>query len=107
MGIVHSSASYLPDLLEYMADQYPNLTVKNGILGRGSDIETTTMNQYRNQVHKHYKYGTVRHGPLHQISLVGTVTEEVGGFFPDLLKRLEDNPFLKMVCEIYFISVCT
>uniref|UniRef100_T1HC80 Uncharacterized protein n=1 Tax=Rhodnius prolixus TaxID=13249 RepID=T1HC80_RHOPR len=96
MGIVHSSASYLPDLLEYMADQYPNLTVKNGILGRGSDIETTTMNQYRNQVHKHYKYGTVRHGPLHQISLVGTVTEEVGGFFPDLLKRLEDNPFLKM-----------
>ncbi|KAK9496876.1 hypothetical protein O3M35_012903 [Rhynocoris fuscipes] len=96
MGIVHNSASYLPDLLEYMADHYSNLTVKNGILGRGSDIETTTMNQYRNQVHKHYKYGTVRHGPLHQISLVGTVTEEVGGYFPDLLQRLEDNPFLKM-----------
>lgn len=39
----------------------------------------------------------MRHGPLHQISLVGTVTEEVGGYFPDMLQRLEDNTFLKMV----------
>ncbi|XP_066900769.1 lysine-specific demethylase RSBN1L [Halyomorpha halys] len=96
MGIVHNSANYLPDLLDYMADNYPNLTVKNGVLGRSSDIETTTMSQYRDQVYKHYSYGTVRHGPLHQISLVGTVTEEVGGFFPDLLDRLEENTFLKM-----------
>ncbi|CAH1393069.1 unnamed protein product [Nezara viridula] len=96
MGIVHNSANYLPDLLDYMADHYPNLTVKNGVLGRSSDIETTTMSQYRDQVNKHYSYGTVRHGPLHQISLVGTVTEEVGGFFPDLLDRLEENTFLKM-----------
>ena len=45
----------------------------------------------------------MRHGPLHQISLVGTVTEEVGGYFPDLLGRLEENPFLKMVLKIIFI----
>lgn len=96
MGIVHNSANYLPDLLDYMAENYPSLTVKNGVLGRSSDIETTTMSQYRDQVYKHYSYGTVRHGPLHQISLVGTVTEEVGGYFPDLLERLEDNVFLKM-----------
>ncbi|XP_014245007.1 round spermatid basic protein 1-like protein isoform X2 [Cimex lectularius] len=96
MGIVHNAASYLPDLLDYMADNYPNLTVKNGILGRSSDIETTTMIQYRDQVYKNYAYGTVRHGPLHQISLVGTVTEEVGGYFPDLLSKLEENIFLKM-----------
>jgi hypothetical protein len=49
------------------------------------------------QVFRHYANGTVRHGPLHQISLVGTVHEEVGGFFPDLLARLEANPFLKEV----------
>jgi hypothetical protein len=46
---------------------------------------------------KHYANGTVRYGPLHQISLVGTVHEEVGGFFPDLLVRFEENPFLRMV----------
>jgi len=95
MGIVHDAARYLPDLLDYMAEHYPSLTVKNGVLGRSSDIETTTMAQYKDQVYRHYANGTVRHGPLHQISLVGIVHEEVGGFFPDLLARLETNPFLK------------
>ena len=33
---------------------------------------------------------------MHQISLVGTVTEEVGGFFPKFLELLEKNIFLKM-----------
>ncbi|XP_076634334.1 uncharacterized protein LOC143348220 isoform X1 [Colletes latitarsis] len=96
MGIVHNAAAYLPDLLDYMADNYPTLTVKNGVLGRSSDIETTTMVQYKEQVCKAYSNGTVRYGPLHQISLVGTVHEEVGGYFPDFLKKLEENPFLKL-----------
>lgn len=97
MGIVHNAAAYLPDLLDYMANSYPTLTVKNGVLGRNSDIETTTMAQYKDQVCKAYSNGTIRYGPLHQISLVGTVHEEVGGYFPDLLQKLEENPFLKMV----------
>ncbi|XP_054011293.1 uncharacterized protein LOC128893975 [Hylaeus anthracinus] len=96
MGIVHNAAAYLPDLLDYMADNYPTLTVKNGVLGRSSDIETTTMAQYKEQVCKAYSNGTIRYGPLHQISLVGTVHEEVGGYFPDLLQKLEENPFLKL-----------
>ncbi|XP_011875868.1 PREDICTED: uncharacterized protein LOC105566459 isoform X2 [Vollenhovia emeryi] len=96
MGIVHNAAAYLPDLLDYMANSYPTLTVKNGVLGRNSDIETTTMVQYKDQVCKAYSNGTIRYGPLHQISLVGTVHEEVGGYFPDLLQKLEENPFLKM-----------
>ncbi|XP_025074610.1 uncharacterized protein LOC105429337 [Pogonomyrmex barbatus] len=96
MGIVHNAAAYLPDLLDYMANNYPTLTVKNGVLGRSSDIETTTMAQYKDQVCKAYSNGTIRYGPLHQISLVGTVHEEVGGYFPDLLQKLEENPFLKM-----------
>ncbi|XP_076277049.1 uncharacterized protein LOC143207459 [Lasioglossum baleicum] len=96
MGIVHNAAAYLPDLLDYMADNYPTLTVKNGVLGRNSDIETTTMAQYKDQVCKSYSNGTIRYGPLHQISIVGTVHEEVGGYFPDLLQKLEENPFLKL-----------
>ncbi|KAG4072455.1 hypothetical protein HA402_004387 [Bradysia odoriphaga] len=95
MGIVHDAAAYLPDLLEHMAENYSTLTVKAGVMGRNSDIETLTMNQYNEQVVKHYSHGTFRYGPLHQISLVGKVHEEVGGYFPDLLGRLEENPFLK------------
>ncbi|KAG8197465.1 hypothetical protein JTE90_007209 [Oedothorax gibbosus] len=96
MGIVHNAAEYLPDLLEHFADRYPNLVVKTGPLGRQSDIETTTMAKYCDQVHAHYSQGTFRTGPLHQISLVGTVHEEVGGYFPDFLQILEENPFLQL-----------
>ncbi|XP_008552090.1 uncharacterized protein LOC103574423 [Microplitis demolitor] len=105
MGIVHNSAAYLPDLLDHMAYNYPTLTVKNGVLGRNSDIETTTMLQYKEQVYKAYNNGTVRYGPLHQISLVGTVHEEVGGYFPDLLRRLEENPFLRLTMPWGAMSV--
>lgn len=97
MGIVHGAAEYIPDLLEHMADNYSTLTVKAGVLGRNSDIETSTIAQYYEQVEKHYAQGTFRYGPLHQISLVGKVHEEVGGYFPDLLGRLEQNPFLNKV----------
>lgn len=44
-----------------------------------------------------YSAGTFRCGPLHQISLVGTVHEEVGGYFPDMLALLESSPFLRLV----------
>lgn len=50
MGIVHDAAKYLPDLLEHMAENYSTLTVKAGVLGRNSDIETCTMSQYYEQV---------------------------------------------------------
>ena len=50
MGIVHDGAGHLPDLLEHMAENYSNLTVKAGVLGRNSDIETCTMIQYNEQV---------------------------------------------------------
>lgn len=50
MGIVHNAATYLPDLLDHMAENYPNLTVKNGVMGRNSDIESTQMASYRDQV---------------------------------------------------------
>lgn len=95
MGVVHDAARYLPDLLEHMAENYSNLTVKAGVLGRNNDIETCTMMQYYDQVLKTYDEGTVRYGPLHQISLVGKVHEEVGGYFPDLVGKLEQSPFLK------------
>ncbi|XP_076343911.1 uncharacterized protein LOC143243945 [Tachypleus tridentatus] len=96
IGIVHNAAYNLPDLLELMADKYPNLVVKMGTLTRTSDIETTTMAKCREQVHKCYSQGTYRAGPVHQVSLVGTVHEEAGGFFPEILSMLEKCPFLKL-----------
>lgn len=51
MSIVHNAASYMPDWLDWMADNDPTLTVKAGVLGHsGSDIETTNMNRYKENV---------------------------------------------------------
>ncbi|XP_013780805.1 uncharacterized protein LOC106465153 [Limulus polyphemus] len=104
IGIVHNAAYNLPDLLELMADKYPNLVVKMGTLTRTSDIETTTMAKCREQVHKCYSQGTYRAGPVHQVSLVGTVHEEAGGFFPEILDMLEKCPFLKLTMPWGFLS---
>ncbi|GAB1609887.1 uncharacterized protein LOC106867373 isoform X1 [Argonauta hians] len=95
MGIVHNAAAYMPDFLEYFANDYSNLTVKTGVLGK-SDIETKSMASYCDMVYKTYENGTVRTGPLLQLSLVGTVHEEVGDYFPEFLDMLEENPFLRV-----------
>lgn len=96
MGIVHDAITNLPDFIDYFTENHPEITVKAGVLGK-SDIETITMSKYQEQMIKSYKNGTFRCGPLLQISLVGTVHEEVGGFFPEFLNLLESNPFLKVV----------
>lgn len=98
LAVVHNAASYLPDLMEYFADSNPQLSVKMGVMGHsGSDIETTTMAAYRDNVHRNYSNGIYRFGPLNQLSLVGTVHEEVGGFYPGLLALIEESPFSKFV----------
>ncbi|XP_069986535.1 lysine-specific demethylase 9-like isoform X2 [Penaeus vannamei] len=97
-GIVHNSAKYMPDLLDYMAEKHSSLIVKAGVIGhigRNSDLETYTMEKYKDEVYKNYCNGTFRAGPLHQVSIVGTVHEEVGGYFPHFLNMMEENPFLR------------
>lgn len=56
------------------------------------------------QVQQSYSAGTFRSGPLHQISLVGTVHEEVGGYFPDMLRMLSSCPFLDLVSSCSFAA---
>ncbi|KAK3101231.1 hypothetical protein FSP39_001958 [Pinctada imbricata] len=96
MGIVHGAVANMPDFISYLSERHSDMVVKAGTLGK-SDIETMTMSKYKEQLDKHYEGGTCRCGPLLQISIVGTVHEEVGGYFPDFLDMLESNPFLKAV----------
>jgi hypothetical protein len=96
ISVVHGAISQMPDLIEHFADTYPNLTVKAGVLGK-SDIETMTMEKYREQLHKSFSAGTFRCGPLLQVSVVGTAQEEVGDYFPEVLDMFESDPFLNLV----------
>uniref|UniRef100_A0A8C5RB32 Round spermatid basic protein 1 n=1 Tax=Laticauda laticaudata TaxID=8630 RepID=A0A8C5RB32_LATLA len=95
LAIVHGSAAYLPDFLDYFAFNFPSTPVKMEILGK-KDIETTTISNFHTQVSRTYCCGTYRAGPMRQISLVGAVDEEVGDYFPEFLDMLEESPFLRM-----------
>ena len=96
ISVVHGAISHMPDLIEHFADTYPNLTVKAGVLGK-SDIETMSMEKYREQLNKSFSAGTFRCGPLLQVSVVGTAQEEVGDYFPEVLDMFESDPFLNLV----------
>ncbi|XP_070559135.1 lysine-specific demethylase RSBN1L-like [Ptychodera flava] len=95
MSIIHGSAAYLPDLVEHFAYHYPHTKVKTEILGKKSDIVSTDMADFQREVHRTYSNGTFRSGPMLQVSLVGTVSEEVGDYFPEFLDSMEQNPFLR------------
>ncbi|KAK6995189.1 hypothetical protein BgiMline_011851 [Biomphalaria glabrata] len=96
MGIVHSASRPMPDFLDYLVDHYPHLSVKTGNKGK-SDIETTTLEKFREQIDQTYKGGVFRGGGLDQVSLVGKVNEEAGDFFPELLDTLESDAFIRAV----------
>ncbi len=46
MGIVHDAAAYMPDLIEYFAEEHGSMDIKAGVMGK-TDIETMTMSAYR------------------------------------------------------------
>ena len=84
MGIVHGAAEHLPEMVDYLSASHGELVVKAGHL-RKSEIETVKMEEYAERVRASYCQGTTRCGPLLQVSLVGQVSEESGGYLPALL----------------------
>jgi len=95
-AVVHNAAKGLPDFLEYMGDEHSTLPVKHGVIGHPRELETSTMQAYRDKVRENYKNGTFRFGHLDNLSLVGTASEESGGFFPDILDMLDEIPILSL-----------
>merc|ERR1712038_369131 len=80
-SVVHGAATYLPDFLEYLGSEHGSMTIKHGVIGQPRELETTTMANYREKVRDHFGGGTFRYGHLDNLSLVGTASEEAGGFF--------------------------
>uniref|UniRef100_A0A914C551 Round spermatid basic protein 1-like protein n=1 Tax=Acrobeloides nanus TaxID=290746 RepID=A0A914C551_9BILA len=93
--IIENGAEYLKDLLEYLSTTYPQLPVKTGSLLNKQSIETVTISKFYKHVMETYKDGTYKHGPLNEVSLVGTKHEECGNFFQDTIIDLEKSPFLR------------
>ena len=62
-----------------------------------TSLSTRSNFRFSDKVAEHYKAGTYRFGFLDNLSLVGTVSEESGGYIPDVLDMLEESPFLRLV----------
>ena len=98
LGIIRNSAANIPEIIDYFADEYPQMTVKSSLLLNNKEINTMKISEYRKCVNSTYLNGTYRFGPLLQISLVGCRNEEIGDYFPDFIEdHLEKNVFLKQV----------
>lgn len=96
MGIVHNAALCLPELVKYFNESYPNMIVQVESLGKKSDVSTLKMSDYFDTIESSYVNGTFRAGGMLNISMVGKVSEETGGYFPELLNKMEEDPFLSM-----------
>lgn len=98
LGYIRNSASYLPDLLDYFADTYPQMNVKSSLILNPKDVETIKLSTYKQRVYSTYSNGTYTYGPLLQTSIVGVRNEEIGGYFPEFIRDyLETSLCLKLV----------
>ena len=96
MGIVHGGMQHMPNYLEFLAENHPKTTVKVDPIGRPSNQpRTVQLGDYYKQVQQSFHGNTHQAGGLRNISIVGTVQEEHGGLFEDMIESLEENPFLK------------
>ena len=95
MGIVRGAAKDLPDPLRQLAKHHPHSTGQvRDMLSKA--VETTTIAEYYDLIQENLVGNCFRAGPLNSMSLVGTVSEEVGGHFEDILSKLEEILFLRM-----------
>ena len=94
LSVVHGAVRYMPELLGYLRDEHSSVVVQVGSLTKAATVTTTTLGEYCDEVESTYAEGTYRSGPLNHISLVGTVSEETGGYFKDLITLLEQSPVL-------------
>ena len=98
LGVVRGAAGPMPDLIDYFAENYPQMIVKSSLLANTKEVNTLKIKEYRKHVNSTYLNGTYRFGPLLQTSLVGVRNEEIGDYFPEFIDQyLEHDPFLSQV----------
>lgn len=95
--IVENGAKTYSDQLRMMVEQQPGMKVKVGSLTNKQLIETMTISNYYQHAMESLDSGTLRCGNMHEVSLVGTKSEEVGGYCRDVLAKLSYHPFLNPV----------
>eukprot|EP01134_Creolimax_fragrantissima_P005807 CFRG5807T1 len=91
--IVHGGGYGMPDILRTIADHHPTMKVIVEEFGKAG-YKHENISDYVERVGRTFVNNTHQAGAMRNISLVGTVQEETGGFFPDIIKQLTANIFL-------------
>eukprot|EP00123_Amoebidium_parasiticum_P021408 comp6664_c0_seq1/m.2441 comp6664_c0_seq1/g.2441 ORF comp6664_c0_seq1/g.2441 comp6664_c0_seq1/m.2441 type:complete len:675 (-) comp6664_c0_seq1:610-2634(-) len=94
MGIIHGGVKNMPNLMRYLAEQEGDLPVMVEDFQTGT-ASTVSINRYVDSLDMSYQTATHQAGPMRNISLVGTVQEETGGFFEGVLQVLKTNDFVR------------
>ena len=94
MGVIHNSVSSHPEYLSFLSQHYPNLQVNVSLLNT-REVRTMSISDYYHSIKDTFDNGTFRYGNLNQLSLVGCVNEEAGGYLEDILDLISSNIFIK------------
>ncbi|KAI6661831.1 hypothetical protein LOD99_9783 [Oopsacas minuta] len=94
MGVIHNSVAEQPEYLAFLSQRYPTLRVRVAVLN-SREIRTMTISDYYTEVEASYSFGTFKCGNLNQLSLVGVVDEESGGYLVDLIDLISSNIFIR------------
>ncbi|KNC86446.1 hypothetical protein SARC_01402 [Sphaeroforma arctica JP610] len=94
MTIVHGAGSSVPNVLNALSATNPRLKVIVETFGKAGYAHED-VKDYVERIDKTYDSGVHQAGAMRNISLVGTIQEETGGYFPDVIDMLKANPFLR------------
>ena len=94
MGVIHNSVNDQPEYLSYLSQHHPNLQVNVSLLN-SREVRTMSISQYYECIKDTFENGTFRYGNLNQLSLVGCVNEEAGGYLEGVLDLISSNIFVK------------
>ena len=94
MGVIHNCVNNHPEYLYYLSQQYPKLQVNVSLLN-SREVRTMSISHYYDCIKDTFDNGTFKYGNLNQLSLVGCVNEEAGGYLKDILDLVSSNIFIK------------
>ncbi|XP_065845454.1 lysine-specific demethylase RSBN1L-like isoform X1 [Oscarella lobularis] len=97
MGVVHNASTHVPELVSYFRHAHADVNIRVQSMTSKTLVESKRMREFAAVVEETYAARTYRGGALNEFSLIGKVSEEMGGYFPDIIRMLEASPFLRRV----------
>ena len=95
MAIVHEGSKDTPHVLTHLVEENPQLMVKSNVsLSDHHAIRSLPLCDYYEELKQSYKNGLSTTPPMHQITMTGKLSEEVGFYCEKYLNALERNCFM-------------